>query len=222
MIRYDTVLFDLDGTLLNTLDDLTGAVNHAMREGGYAEHTRDEVRGFVGNGVGMLIRRALPGSVEGDDEAYREALQTFKAYYAAHNCDLTDPYPGIYDMLEGLYQAGVSIAIISNKNAPNVEALCRKYFSRWVSLAVGETDDMRRKPEPDMVFRVMGELRCDPARTLYVGDSDVDLDTARNANVDCASVCWGFQSEEQLRAAGATCLMHSPSQLQAFVLGDPP
>ena len=144
MIRYDTVLFDLDGTLLNTLEDLTQAVNHAMREGGYPEHTQREVRSFVGNGVGMLLRRALPRNAEGDEEAYEEALQTFKRYYAAHNCDATDPYAGVCDMLQALCSHRVKLAIISNKNEPNVLALHRKYFANWVSLAVGERDGVRR------------------------------------------------------------------------------
>ena len=218
MLRYDAVLFDLDGTLLDTLDDLTRAVNHAMREGGYAEHTREAVRSFVGNGVGALIQRALPREVEYDGEAYRLALQTFKAYYAAHNCDMTDPYPGICDMLSALSGAGVRLAIISNKNEPNVAALSDKYFKPWISTAIGEREDMRRKPAPDMLYRVMDELACDRSRALYVGDSDVDLQTAENAGIDCVSVCWGFQDEDKLIAAGAKRLIRTPEELTALAL----
>lgn len=216
--RYDTVIFDLDGTLLNTLGDLTAAANHALRESGYPERTMEEVRRFVGNGVGMLIRRALPTSADSDEEAFEETLQAFKSYYARHNNDTTAPYPGILDMLERLKQAGVRMAIVSNKNDPNVKALAADHFEPWIGLAVGEREGVRRKPNPDAVFAVMRAWNCDPAATLYVGDSGVDLETARNAGVDFVAVCWGFRSEEELRQAGATMLAHSPAELADGVL----
>ncbi|MCI5957550.1 MAG: HAD-IA family hydrolase [Clostridiales bacterium] len=216
--RYDTVIFDLDGTLLNTLGDLTAAANHALRESGYPERTMEEVRRFVGNGVGMLIRRALPTSADSDEEAFEETLQAFKSYYARHNNDTTAPYPGILEMLERLKQAEVRMAIVSNKNDPNVKALAADYFEPWIGLAVGEREGVRRKPNPDAVFAVMRAWNCDPAATLYVGDSGVDLETARNAGVDCVAVCWGFRSEEELRQAGATMLAHSPAELADGVL----
>ena len=217
--RYDTVIFDLDGTLLNTLGDLTAAANHALRESGYPERTAEEVRRFVGNGVGMLIRRALPVSADSDEEAFEETLQAFKSYYARHNNDTTVPYPGILEMLERLSQAGVRMAIVSNKNDPNVKALSAQYFRPWIGLAVGEREGVRRKPSPDAVFAVMRAWNCDPASTLYVGDSDVDLETARNAGVDCAAVCWGFRSEAELRQAGAYVLARTPGELADGVLG---
>jgi len=216
--RYDTVIFDLDGTLLNTLGDLTAAANHALRESGYPERTMEEVQRFVGNGVGMLIRRALPTSADSDEEAFEETLQAFKSYYARHNNDTTAPYPGILEMLERLKQAEVRMAIVSNKNDPNVKALAADYFEPWIGLAVGEREGVRRKPNPDAVFAVMRAWNCDPAATLYVGDSGVDLETARNAGVDCVAVCWGFRSEEELRQAGATMLAHSPAELADGVL----
>ena len=218
--RYETVIFDLDGTLLNTLEDLTNAVNHAMRESGYPERTMEEVRQFVGNGVGKLIRRALPALADGDEEAYQETLQAFKSYYARHNNDATAPYAGIEPLLEHLSAAGVRMAIVSNKNDPNVKALARDYFSRWIGLAVGDQEGVRRKPAPDAVLKVMREWGCDPASVLYVGDSGVDVETARNAGVDCAAVCWGFRPEGELRAAGATALFHTPEQLCAYILNE--
>lgn len=218
--RYDTVIFDLDGTLLNTLEDLTNAVNHALRESGYPERTLDEVCRFVGNGVGKLIRRALPASADGDEEAYRETLQAFKSYYAAHNNDTTAPYDGVEALLERLNAAGVRQAIVSNKNDPNVKALAQSYFSRWIGLAVGEQEGVRRKPAPDTVLTVMQAWDCKPQSVLYVGDSDVDVETAQNAGVDCAAVCWGFRTEEELRAAGAHFLFHSPGELGGFILGE--
>lgn len=155
--RYETVIYDLDGTLLNTLEDLANAVNHAMRESGYPERTLEEVCRFVGNGVGQLIHRALPASADGDEEAFEETLQAFKSYYARHNNDTTAPYDGIEALLERLNQAGVRQAIVSNKNDPNVKALTQDYFSRWIPLAVGEQEGVRRKPAPDTVLRVMKE-----------------------------------------------------------------
>lgn len=216
---YDTVIFDLDGTLLDTLEDLTNAVNHAMRDSGFPEHTLEEIRYFVGDGVGMLIRRALPSEADGDEEAFQEALQAFKRYYAAHNNDCTQPYPGVPEMLDQLKAAGIRLAIVSNKNDPNVQALNAGYFSRWVDLAVGEREGVRRKPYPDVVFRVMDAWSCDPARTLYVGDSDVDLQTAQNAGIDCVAVAWGFRTEEELRRAGADRIARKPRELARLVLG---
>ena len=201
--RYETVIYDLDGTLLNTLEDLANAVNHAMRESGYPERTLEEVCRFVGNGVGQLIHRALPASADGDEEAFQETLQAFKSYYARHNNDTTAPYDGIEALLDRLHEAGIRQAIVSNKNDPNVKALTRDYFSRWIPLAVGEQEGVRRKPAPDTVLKVMQEWGCKPSEVLYVGDSDVDVETARNAGVDCAAVCWGFRTEDELRAAGA-------------------
>lgn len=217
--HYDSVIFDLDGTLLDTLEDLTSAVNHALRTGGYPEHTIDDIRTFVGNGVGMLIRRALPQSADSDNEAFSETLQAFKHYYASHNNDTTAPYHGITQMLDSLQKAGIQMAIVSNKNDPNVKALNKVYFSQWIDLAIGETDGIRRKPHPDSLMKAMETLKVSPSRTLYVGDSDVDVQTAANAGVDCAAVCWGFQTESELRAAGAAVLITEPSQLLPLVIG---
>ena len=216
-MRYDTVIFDLDGTLLDTLQDLAAAVNYALKRQGYPARTVREVCRFVGNGVEKLMRRAVPaGLPEGDILA---ALAVFKEYYALHNNDATAPYPGIETLLAHLKAQGVRMAIVSNKNAPNVKALARLYFPDTISMAVGEGGGVRAKPCPDTVLHVMNEWRCDPARVLYVGDSDVDIQTAQNAGVDCASVCWGFRPEQELRAAGATMLVHSAQELEAIVLG---
>ncbi|MEG0492910.1 MAG: HAD-IA family hydrolase [Clostridia bacterium] len=215
---YQTVIFDLDGTLLNTLEDLTNATNHAMRESNYPEHSADEVRRYVGNGIGQLIHRALPPAADGDEEAFQEVLQAFKHYYALHNNDFTKPYEGCCDMLRTLASAGVKLAIVSNKNDPNVKALSAEYFREWIDVAFGEQEGIRRKPHPDVVLKVMKALGSKPEKTLYVGDSDVDLQTAQNAGVSCAAVCWGFRSEEELRAAGATLLVHSPEELVQVVL----
>lgn len=216
--RYDTVIFDLDGTLLDTLDDLTAAVNHALRENGCPERTREEVCAFVGNGIGMLVRRAVPAGIsQAEEEA---VLQAFKAYYALHNNDATAPYPGVCALLRALRAAGVTPAIVSNKNDPNVKALARTCFAGLIDIAVGEQPGVRRKPHPDSVLRVMELCHASPARTLYVGDSDVDVLTARNAGIDCAAVLWGFRDEACLRAAGAQRLFANAEGLQKYVLGE--
>ncbi|MDD3334481.1 MAG: HAD family hydrolase [Eubacteriales bacterium] len=218
MKKYTTVIFDLDGTLLDTLEDLTNAVNQALREGGFGERTLEEVKGFVGNGIGKLISRALPAEANADPEAYTMTLQAFSNYYALHNNDSTAPYPGVPELLTALRKAKRKLAVVSNKNDPNVKALCRTYFSEAIDEAIGEQEGVRRKPEPDTVLRVMESLGASPAETLYVGDSDVDVETARNAGVDCAAVLWGFRSEEHLRKAGAENLFATPEALRDWIL----
>ncbi len=216
-MRYDTVIFDLDGTLLDTLQDLAAAVNYALYQQGYPPRTVQEVCRFVGNGVEKLMRRAVPAGLP--EERIMAALAVFKDYYALHNNDATAPYPGIEALLDHLKARGVRMAIVSNKNDPNVKALARLYFPTTISMAVGEGGGVRAKPCPDTVLHVMNTWGCDPSRVLYVGDSDVDIQTARNAGVDCASVCWGFRPEQELRAAGATLLVHTAQELEAVVLG---
>ena len=216
-MRYDTVIFDLDGTLLDTLQDLAAAVNYALNQQGYPPRTAQEVCRFVGNGVEKLMRRAVPAGLP--EERIMAVLAVFKDYYALHNNDATAPYPGIEALLDHLKARGVRMAIVSNKNDPNVKALARLYFPTTISMAVGEGGGVRAKPCPDTVLHVMNTWGCDPSRVLYVGDSDVDIQTARNAGVDCASVCWGFRPEQELRAAGATLLVHTAQELEAVVLG---
>lgn len=212
-VRYDTVIYDLDGTLLNTLDDLAASVNHAMRTLGHPEHSTQAVCAMVGNGMEKLLRLATP---EGAD--WQEALRVFKAHYADHANDHTCPYAGIEAMLEALHQAGVRQAIVSNKGDPFVKDLNERYFSRWIDIAVGEQPAIRRKPWPDSVLHIMERLGSDPSRTLYVGDSDVDIVTAQNAGVDCASVVWGFRTEAELREAGAARLVADAEALTRLVL----
>ena len=218
MNAYKAVVFDLDGTLLDTLEDLTAAVNHALRECGYPEHTMDDVRGFVGNGIGMLIQRALPSEKDADAEAYQLTLQAFKLYYAQHNCDTTVPYRGVPTLLRALRSAGVKIAVVSNKNDDNVKALCQRFFPGLVDEAAGEREGVCRKPAPDTVLNVMKAFNVTPGETLYVGDSDVDVKTAANAGVDCAAVLWGFRSEKHLKEAGAETLFRSPAELKRWIL----
>ena len=216
MKSYSTVIFDLDGTLLNTLEDLTNATNQALRECGYPEHTMEDVKGFVGNGIGMLIRRALPPECDADPEAYEMTLQAFKRYYFLHNNDTTAPYPGIPEMIDALQEKGLKLAVVSNKNDPNVKALCQYYFPS-IPLAVGEREGIRRKPEPDTVLHVMKEFGSAKCHTLYVGDSDVDILTGHNAQLPAMGALWGFRGRAELTAAGADALAAVPEDIFTYI-----
>ena len=197
------ILFDLDGTLLDTLGDLHAAVNHVLAEFGYPERTIREVCSFVGNGAAQLIRLAVP---EGADPA--PVLSAFQSWYAAH-CDvLTAPYAGIPEALAILGQR-YPLAVVSNKPDRAVKELAKIYFPTLY--ARGESTDCPRKPAPDMVFKAMAAIGVE--RCIYVGDSDVDIVTAKNAGVPCLSVTWGFREEAELREAGGQVFCHDPAQL---------
>lgn len=197
------IIFDLDGTLLDTLGDLHAAVNHTLRAFGYPERTIEEVCRFVGNGAGELIRQAVP---EGANPA--PVLAAFHDYYAAH-CDiLTRPYAGIPEAL-AILGTSYPLAVVSNKPDEAVKELSAIYFPSLY--ARGESKDCPRKPAPNMVIKAMESLGV--TGCVYVGDSDVDIQTARNAGVPCLSVTWGFRTEEVLRAAGATHFCHDPADL---------
>ena len=185
---YDTVIFDLDGTLLDTLDDLTSAVNHTLEQYNYPVHTKEEIRTFIGNGIGRLMKNAAPKDI--DDDTFDRVFESFREYYTAHSSIHTKPFSGILPMLKTLRQRGVKTAIVSNKNIEAVQALNEHFFSDYVKIAIGERPGIRRKPYPDTLLEAMRLL--DAGKTLYVGDSAVDRQTADNAGVDCALVRWGY------------------------------
>lgn len=209
----DTIIFDLDGTLLNTLEDLTDSVNYAMEKFGFPVHTIEEIRSFVGNGAPKLIERSIPQGTE--NPSYEAVLAAFKEYYAAHCEDKTNPYEGIMELLAQLKEKGCRMAVVSNKFDGAVKRLCKKYFGEYFEAAIGESADVKRKPAPDTVYRALRELSCDGSRAVYVGDSEVDIQTAQNASLPCISVTWGFRTEEQLRAAGAQerLMIRTPQEL---------
>ncbi len=220
-----TVIFDLDGTLLDTLDDLTDAVNHALAAKGFPPRTREEVRRFVGNGVAALIRRALPAGT--DDRTVADTLANFKTYYAAHCRVKTAPYPGVPELLEHLKEQGYRIAVSSNKFDAAVQELCEHYFGGRVDVAVGENEaaGVRRKPEPDTICEALRRLGATEATmadalasTIYIGDSETDLATAKNASLPAISVTWGFRDEPELLTAGATRIAHTTRELEALLL----
>lgn len=215
MLYGQAILFDLDGTLLNTLDDLMDACNHALRSVGEPERTREEVRQFVGNGIGLLMERAIPGGRS--HPRFREALADLKSYYQTHSQVKTKPYPGVLELMEALSEQGALLAVVSNKPDAAVKLLCGQYFSRYVTVAIGEREGVRRKPAPDTVLTALRALGAEPDSGVYVGDSEVDVATARNAGLPCISVTWGFRDPEALLEAGAETLVDTPKELLALL-----
>ena len=214
-MRYTAVVFDLDGTLLYTLEDLFLATNHALEAVGLPPRTRDEVRRFVGNGYRQLFRLATPDGTP--DELQERALAIFNTYYLAHDEDHTKPYPGIPELLAQLKEAGISLAVVSNKGDAAVQDLMESYFPQTFAAIAGEREGVRRKPAPDTVFAVMRQLDLDACDIVYVGDSEVDVATAANVGCDCITVTWGYRTVEELRVAGATRLASSADELEEMI-----
>lgn len=212
----NTVVFDLDGTLLDTLGDLAGSVNYALRKHGLRECSLQEVRSFLGNGIVRLMQNAVKNAVEG--VAFEEVFQTFRSHYLEHCLDTTQPYPGILPMMEKLRESGVKIAIVSNKLHPAVQELNRRFFADLVTSAIGESETVRRKPHPDGVLKALEELGSRPEEAVYVGDSEVDWETARQAGLRCVLVLWGFRDEDFLRGLpGVQAYLKSPDDLLRVV-----
>ena len=214
-MKYDAIFFDLDGTVVDSLQDIVDAVNHTMRRFGLPERTADELKPHLGWGVGHLMRSILPDLSQA---RVNEVLDHYRPYYAKHAGDKSRPFDGILPMMERLKADGIVLAILSNKPDAAVQPLARRYFDGLVSLAVGELESVRRKPHPDMVIAAARQLNVPLRRCLYVGDSEVDIDTAANAGIDCACVTWGFRTREQLDRAGATVIVDTPDELVAYIL----
>ena len=213
MKQYDTYIFDLDGTLLDTLDDLAAAVNYALRQHGMSEHTREEVRQMVGNGVRLLMVRAVP---DGDmNPRFEDAFKAFREYYMAHSLDTTRPYDGIPELLRGLRRRGKRVAVVSNKFYAATSELCHYFFPDTVEVAIGEheAEGIRKKPAPDTVMEAFRQLGTEKENAVYVGDSDVDLQTACNSGLPCISVLWGFRDRAFLEAHGAITFANSPQEI---------
>ena len=211
MKQYNTYIFDLDGTLLNTINDLAASTNYALRQSGMPERTVDEVRQFVGNGVKKLMERAIPNGL--DNPQFESTYQAFRNHYLKHSLDTTQPYPHIIKMLARLKSENKNIAVVSNKFYAATQELCRHFFSDYVTVAIGERDNIRKKPAPDTVLEAMKQLGVTTEGTVYVGDSEVDVETASNSGLPCISVLWGFRDKEFLKQHGATTFITSPLQI---------
>lgn len=206
-----TIIFDLDGTLLDTLEDLYLSTNAALESCGFPLRTKDEVRQFVGNGVRNLMRRAVP---EGEgNPRFEECFLTFQKHYAAHLNDHTGPYEGVAELLEKLSKLGYPMAIVSNKSDYAVKELNRNVFGTLIPVAIGESEGVRRKPEPDTVYEAIQELGAHKEDCIYVGDSEVDLQTAKNCGIPCISVSWGFRGREVLEGLGAKRIVDTTKEL---------
>lgn len=204
-------IFDLDGTLLNTLADLRISTNAALAQHGMPPRSEEEIRQFVGNGVAMLIQRAVPDGTSAEETD--KVLDTFQQHYLKHSLDTTHPYDGILPMLAECRRRGLPTAIVSNKLDAAVQRLATHFFPGLVATAVGEQPSVRRKPAPDMLFEALRRLHLTPDEAVYVGDSETDILTARNAGLPCISVTWGFRTHDLLTQAGATVLIDRPDQL---------
>ena len=211
---YKTIIFDLDGTLLNTLDDLTDAVNAALEKYNLKTRTIEEVRAFIGNGIVKLIERALGERIDCFEKVFAE----FKSYYGAHCADKTCAYEGILPLLESLKAREIQTAVLSNKADFAVKKLAKAYFDGLLLSAVGENESagIRKKPAPDALFAIIKELNAEPQTTVYVGDSEVDIKTAENGGVDCICVTWGFRDKTFLEENGGVRFVDSPMEILEY------
>lgn len=214
MSQYKTAIFDLDGTLLNTLQDLCISTNAALNRFGWMNRTLTEVRRFVGNGTRVLMANAVPGGEQ--NPLFEQSIEAFKEAYAEHQFDHTKPYDGIPEALAELQKRGVQMAIVSNKVDFAVKDLNKRFFG--LAIACGDKKGQRRKPAPDVVQEAMRQLGADPASTVYIGDSEVDIATARNAGLPCITVLWGFRDKAELIEAGAQTFAETPADLLRLIL----
>lgn len=211
MREFETYVFDLDGTLLETLKDLAASTNFALRQYDMPEHSIEDVRMFVGNGVKKLMERAIPNGL--DNPKFEEVYATFRQHYLNHNLDTTKPYDGIPELLRELKGRGKKLAIVSNKFYAATQDLARHFFPDTIKVAIGERENIKKKPAPDTVVEALRQLGVSKEEAVYIGDSDVDIMTARNSGLPCASVLWGFRDKEFLLEHGATFFAEKPDDL---------
>ncbi len=214
-MKFNTVIFDLDGTLLNTLDDLRDSLNEVLASNGYALKSMEEVRRFVGNGVRNLVRLSVPAKCT--EEEITLIMEAFKQNYKHNMQNKTRPYNGIMELLLDLNRFNYKIAIVSNKYDAAVKELSRTYFGNLIPVAIGETSEIKRKPAPDSIYKAVKELGSDLRSTVMVGDSETDVQTAKNAGIPCIGVTWGFRCREVLRSEGADYLIDTPRELLTLI-----
>ena len=210
---YNVYIFDLDGTLLDTLQDLANSVNYALSQHGMPTHTTDAIRGFVGNGVRLLMERAVPDGAQ--NPQFEATYASFRQHYMQHSLDTTRPYEGIPELIHELKIRGCKMAVVSNKMMAATQSLVRHFFPE-IDVAIGEHESagIRKKPAPDTVYEALRQLAVSPKLTaVYVGDSDVDIATARNSGLPCISVLWGFRDRDFLLSHGATTFAGHPMEI---------
>ena len=214
-MKYELIVFDMDGTILDTLEDLKNSMNHTLKLHNMPERTLDEIRSFVGNGIRKLIERAV---VEGTPENKIEIIhQDFMKHYEVHCADFTKPYDGINTLIKELRNGGYKTAVVSNKADAAVQDLCIQYFPGLFDLAIGERPEIAKKPAADMVNLALEQLQVSKEKAVYIGDSDVDVATARNSNLDMIAVDWGFRTREFLIQQGADIIVSKPEEILELV-----
>ena len=210
-----TLIFDLDGTLLYTLEDLTDSVNYVMSKFNYKLRTIDEIRQSVGNGVSLLIERTIPEGSK--NPRFSECIELFKDHYSKNMFNKTQPYDGIIDLLKRLKREDYNLAVVSNKFDSAVKELVKFYFDGLVDIAIGQSDNINKKPSPDGVNVIISALGVDKSECIYVGDSEVDIETANNSGIPCLTVTWGYKDIDFLYNRGASTLIYSPEDILEIV-----
>ena len=210
-MKYEAVIFDLDGTLVDTLEDLKDSVNFALSSFGFPERSIEEVRSFVGNGVRRLMYLSVPEGT--DKDTAEKCLEVFKEHYKTNSRNKTKPYDGIAEMLDTLCENGIKTAVVTNKMHTAAKDIVEFYFGEKISITVGQLDGIAQKPQPDGVLKAIETLGVSKEKAVYVGDSEVDCITAKNAQIDCIGVTWGFRSREILKENGANVIVDSPAEI---------
>ncbi len=209
------VVFDMDGTILDSLDDLKNSINRALRENGLPERSRNDVRAFLGKGMVYLTHKCVPEGT--DEETETKVLNAHKEYYPLHCAELTKPYPGIPELLAYLKNVGIKTAVVSNKTDENVKRLAEKYFDGLFTVTIGAREGVPRKPARDLIDIALNELQVSEEEAVYVGDSDIDVATAKSSDLDMITVLWGFRDKPELIEAGADCFAENIDELRAII-----
>lgn len=215
-MKYKAVIFDMDGTILNTLEDLKNATNYSLRQFGMPERSLEEVRMFVGNGIRKLVERAVPSGTS--EEKIAQVFNVFLEYYEIHSVDNTSPYPGILELVEKLKKSGIKTAVSTNKADVPAQELGREYFNGIFDLIVGQQDGLKVKPAPDSVNKILSILDIQKKDAIYIGDSDVDVQTAKNSGLDFIGVSWGFRGREFLEKNGAKNIVDNANEILDLVI----
>lgn len=215
MKKFDAVLFDLDGTLLYTLDDVTDSMNYMLGKHEFPQRSRDEIKSFVGEGAGQLIERAIPGGKSNPE--YEKCLADYFAHYFSNMQNKTHPFVGIPETVRKLHEGGCKLAVVSNKIDSATKELTQNFFGDYIKVAIGQTRDTAAKPAPDNLFRALGELGAGPGEAVYVGDMEIDIETARNSGTVCVAVTWGYRDRKILEENGAEYIIDKPQDLLDIV-----